>query len=270
MRQVAATAIFLIAIVATTPVKAEFTQKDFELFANARLGPPDGKPRFWYQTGLFRDVESGETLYVFEYYDTIQQYVDPANPNHRIGIARKLDLIRDKNTGALLETLNGKPVPQAIFPYQLIDMEYKDGAVTLNITQGSGPSLRTHTFTQTRIDHYGPCAHVSIPAHFSVKNSGMPGVAPYSMTMSSHFAMCDEKKAATPRIHWMQGGVVPVPSWAGGDGRKMAYMSITGYRFDNYSELPQRLRSVIEKDYPAWREPPPDLEEVKAMQRGQQ
>lgn len=267
MNRMSLLAVLLVAMFAAGPAPAgEITQKDFELWADSRFGPPDGKPRFWYGKGPMRDVETGETLYTFEYYDTIRHYIDPANPNRRFGIARKLDLFRDKNTNQVLQTFNGKPVKSWVFPYQLLEMEYKDGAIMLTATQGSGEFLRVHRFPQTSIERYGQFAHITIPGYFKVTRPEIPDSV-QTHTMTSNFIICEGACGSSPRHQWMQAGISPLAPWAGGDGRKMAYMFMSGARFENYSDLPQQLRSVIEAQYPQWREPPRDLEEIKAIQR---
>jgi hypothetical protein len=255
------------AIFAAAPAQAdELTHKDFEEWANARFGPPDGTPRYWHATGPVRDAASGETLYVFEYYDTIRQIVDPANPNRRVGIARKLDLWRDKSTGELLETFNGKPVQQLPYPYQLFELEYKDGAMEMTVTQGSGAHIRSHRITQTSVERFGKFAHFSTLGHFSLRRPETPGSPLESHTMTSLFIVCEAECGASPRYQWVQSGTSPLFPWAGGDGRKSSFMLMSGARFETYAELPQSLRTVIETKYPQWREPARNMEEVHALQ----
>lgn len=244
----------------------ELTHEDFELFAEARFGPADGKHRYWYGRGPVRDAQTGKTIYDFEYYDTVRHHIDPENPDRRFGIIRKLDLFRDKDTGKVLETFGGKPVKSWTFPYQLLELEYEDGKVVLTASQGSGEFLRTHVFTESNISRFGDFAHITIPAFFMTRRPEIPDeVAAHTMT--SFFLIYEGDREAVPRYQWGQAGVSPLAPWAGGDGRKMSYMFMTGARHEEYAELPQGLRSVIESQYPQFREPPKDLEEVRALQR---
>jgi hypothetical protein len=244
---------------------APLTQKDFELFAEARFGPADGKVRYWYRTGPVRDVQTGETIYTFEYYDAVRHVVDPKNPNKRYGIVRKLDLFRDKDTNAVLETLNGQPVKLWEFPYQLLELEYKDGQVSLTVTQGAGQFLRTHKFPKSDIERHGNFAHITFPGFYVTRRAELPDhVSANSAT--SLFIIC-EKDCKGTRYHWNQVSVGPLAPWAGGDGKKLGLSSTSGARYETYAELPEQVRRVIEEKYPDFREPVKTLEEVRALQR---
>lgn len=252
-----------------TPCQApagELSRKDFELFAISRFGPPDGKVRYWYGKGPVRDPQTGQALYEFEYYDAVRHLVDPHNPDRRYGIVRKLDLFRDIQTGELLETFNGKPVQSWRYPYQLLILEYKDGKVSLKISQGSGEFLRSYDFNEIGIERYGDYAHVTVPGYFVARKPELPDeVSTYTMT--SHFIIHEGKADVSPRHQWELTSINPLAPWAGGDGKKLSYMFISGVRFEEYSELPERLRELIDTKYPDYREPAKDLEAVRALQR---
>lgn len=266
MKVIQATAVLFAALLSAAAWSGELTQKDFEMFADARFGPPDGKARYWHGQGPIRDPQTGKTIYVFEYYDTVRHLIDPQNPNKRYGIVRKLDLFRDKDTGALLETFEGRPVKPWVFPYQLMELELKDGKVLLTVTQGAGEFLRTHKFPQSNIERLGNVAHVTFRGFYSTRRPEIPDRVS-TTTMSSLFMICAANCAADAAPQWNQSGVSPLAPWAGGDGTKLAYMHISGARFETYDELPQRVRAVVDKQFPEWRQPAKDLDEVRALQR---
>lgn len=250
----------------TANADMELTIEDLKLFANTRFGPADGKTRYWYGTGPVRNLETGNVLYTFEYYDAVRHVIDPENPNRRIGIVRKLDLFRDKDTNELLRSFNGNPVKSAIYPYQLFELELKDGAIELRATQGSGNFVRTHTFTEMRIDQFGNSSHISIPAHFNTTSAELPGFV-QSYAMTAMYITCQGDCGAEPHNQWAQSDVFPTLPWAGGDGKKLSYMFMTGARFDDFSDLPAHLKNMIDKDYPEWRHPAKNLKEVEQLQR---
>jgi hypothetical protein len=267
MKFIAATvALFTALLAGASAGAAELTQKDFELFAEARFGPPDGKPRYWYGKGPVRDPQTGKTIYIFEYYDTVRHIIDPKNPNKRYGIVRKLDLFRDKDTGALLETFEGRPVKPWVFPYQLLELEFKDGKMLLTVTQGAGEFVRTHKFPESNIERFGDFWHVTFPGHFKTRRAEIPDRYSTS-TMTSLFIGCEANCGAYPRYQWNQSGVSTLAPWAGGDGTKLGYMAMSGARFEKYEELPKGVRETIEKHFPGFREPAKDLDEVRALQR---
>lgn len=244
-----------------------FTRQDFEAWADARFGPPDGTARYWYAAAPVRDADSGKTLYVWEYYDAVRQIVDPGNPQRRIGIARKLDLWRDKDTHALLERFDGAAVPQMPYPYQLFEMEYENGAVALTISQGRGEHLRSYRFTETSVEHLGQIVQFTVLSHFASRRPEVPGAPLEPHTMASTFIVCERDCGTAPRHRWVHSDVSPVFPWAGGDGRRMAVQLLIGTRFDSYDELPLSIRSAIESRYPEYRNPPRDLAEVRDLQR---
>jgi len=265
MKFIPATAVLFAALLAAATAWSDgLTQKDFEMFADARFGPPDGKARYWHGKGPIRDPETGKTIYVFEYYDTVRHIVDPKNPNKRYGIVRKLDLFRDKDTGEVLETFEGRPVKPWVFPYQLMELEFKDGKVMLTVSQGAGEFLRTHKFPHSDIKRHGDFAHVTFQGFYRTRRPEIPDRVS-TTTMSSLFMICGGNCSAAPQ--WNQSGVSTLAPWAGGDGTKLAYMHISGARFETYEELPQNLRAVIDKQFPEFRQPAKDLEEVRALQR---
>lgn len=250
----------------TASADMELTIEDMELFANARFGPADGKTRYWYGAGPVRDVATGEIIYSFEYYDAVRHLVDPENPNRHIGIVRKFDLFRDKDTNELLELFNGNPVKSAIYPYQLFELEFNNGAIELSATQGSGEFVRTHTFKEMLVEKFGNSSHISIPAHFKTTSTELPDFV-QTFAMTALYITCQKDCGAEPHNQWVQADVTPMLPWAGGDGKKMSYMFMTGVRYDNFSELPKHLRDLIDTDYPEWRNPAKNLKEVELLQR---
>lgn len=267
MKFIPATAVLFAALLAAaTAWSGDLTQKDFEAFAEARFGPPDGKARYWYGKGPIRDPQTGKTIYVFEYYDSVRHLIDPNNPNKRYGIVRKVDLFRDKDTGEVLETFEGRPVKPWVFPYQLMELEYKDGKVLLTVTQGAGEFLRTHKFPYSSVERHGDVAHVTFYSFYQTRRAEIPDSVS-STTMSTLFMICEANCNANPSRQWNQSGVSTLAPWAGGDGTKLAYMHISGGRFETYEELPASLRAVLDKQFPEWRQPAKDLDEVRALQR---
>ncbi len=244
----------------------ELTQKDFELFAEARFGPADGKARYWYRHGPVRDIKTGQTLYLFEYYDTVRHIIDPKNPNKRYGIVRKLDVFRDKDTNAVLESMNGQPVKLWTFPYQLLELEYKDGKVFLTVSQGSGEFLRTHTFNDGSVERYGDFAHFSFPGFYTTRRAELPDHVTAQSTMSV-FSICEKNCTAVTRYQWNQSDVGPLAPWATTEPGRLGFRSTSGARFETYAELPEQLRAFIDRHYPDFREPAKDLDEVRALQR---
>ena len=88
-----------------------------------------------------------------------------------------------------------------------------------------------------------------------------------AFTMSSLFVVCERNCSGSPQVDWVQAGVNPAPPWADSAGQGLLYMFMSGARFEQYADLPQSVRTVIDAQYPEWRQPAKDLAEIEALQR---
>ena len=123
------------------------TPDQFQSWVEARCGT--GEPVYWYARGDARVFPGGEVLFRFDFMEENRLVTDPANPEAKVCLGRKMNLFLDKDTGELLREFRGQPVEQLIYPYQMIAMSLEDGGVTAVATQGAGEYLRTYDLKDT-------------------------------------------------------------------------------------------------------------------------
>lgn len=258
----------VLACVLTSTVQA-MDEEAYDAWIETRLGPADGSPIYWWGSGLVSDAETGEPLYIFEYYDTTHQITHPDYPNKQIGLTRKFDAFRDKDTHEILKTFEGREMKTLLYPYQMLEYELVDGKVLSAVTQGSGKHLRTHRseggiYTKRVGDFW----HFEVHAQFSVARPEYPGTRDTAAGNWLFITRADDT-TTTPIHHWAVTSVgwrESIDGSAQTEPRRLRLTHYDGGGFADYEELPQHVREFIEAELPAWKEPPRDIEEVREIQ----
>ena len=249
-----------------TPYGALITPDQLDAWMAVRFGPADGAPLYWHANGLVRDLLSGEPLYTFEYYDVSRQIRDPQRPEVRIGVARKVDAFRDKDSNAVLEMVNGQKVGALLYPYQMFDYWVEAGEVRSSVTQGSGDHLRViPSAADVWHKQDGDVARYTAPSHFPFFHPNMPGFEDF-FTITVSYEKRTHQTPAAPLHSWALSIVSRRPPWAGGDGEALVTAFLSGIGTARFEELPPHIQDYVRGDLPAWEHPPQDLEEIKRMQ----
>jgi|GEM_PF-6598457 len=229
-----------------------------------RFGPADGQPIYWHATGLVRNASSGEPLYTFEYYDVSRQIRDPARPDVRIGVARKFDAFRDKETNALFETPDGKPIAPLLYPYQMFEYEVVGDAARSLVTQGSGDQLRRIPGAGDVLRKtLGDYVQYTAPSHFPFYHASLPAFEDvFTITVN----YLSGQGSSNPLHTWGISIVSRWPPWAGGDGKALVTSVLSGGGYGAFEMLPTHIQGFVQTELSAWVDPPKDFLEVRRMQ----
>lgn len=242
----------------------EVTEDQFRGWVDARCGT--GEPVYWYARGDARAFPGGEVLFRFDFMEENRLIIDPANPDAKVCLGRKMNLFLDKETGAVLHEFRGQPVEQLIYPYQMIAMSLEDGGVTAVATQGSGEYLRTYDLKDTiSVSDFGGRRSYDAASMFtSRREAGVLNTFEY-LTYSMA-PVIEDVQDPNPGIVFTLG--YERPAWAGGDGKTdFMLQHMIGKRVSTYAELPDHIRRFIATDAPMFAAPPADMTEIRQLQK---
>ena len=249
-----------------SPYGAPLTHDQLEDWMRIRFGAPDGTPIYWHAAGLVRDALSGEALYTFEYYDVSRQIRDPDRPDVKIGVVRKFDAFRDKETNVLIDSVDGQKVGALLYPYQLFAYQVSDNKVTSLVTQGSGEHVRQIPSAGDVLrKEQGDVVQYTAPSHFPFFHPNMPDFKDF-FTITVNYVTNLKQHSRHPLHSWGISIVSRRPPWAGGDGQALVNAVLSGCAYDDFGQLPGHIQDMIRSDLPAWEHPPQDLDDVASLQ----
>jgi hypothetical protein len=253
---VAALVLAAVSVFASQPARADgFTPELFEIFVESNMGL-DGAPVYYYSTGTVREFPGGRLLATIEGVDMARLlHRDEDGTVHKA--ARKMFILRDIESGEVIETIGGRPNTRYFYPYQYMQFRLDGDRLVGTSTQGSGDTVRT----------------VDIGANFTARMAGETAVfsAPNFRGLPDGTGSFEMYEFWVPRV---PGGANPhttltltLVNWNPiGEGRPV-YTHRTSWRVDAFEELPASLRHYIERRAPMYREPPRDLSEIDRLQR---
>ena len=249
------------AVTGGTALAGGFTPRLFDTFVDARAG--SGEPVWWYSIGTVRAFPSGETLFVMEGWDAARLVPREAGSTEAVQLSRKIYVMRDPQTGAVVETYEGRPVTPIAYPYQLITYRLNGAEVDTFVEQGSGARLqRLGPITGMSAQMVGDTAAFTAPLYLDIPLPN--GTRMQVFENYDFFIHPPSAGLAEPhQLSWMRTG--PLPPWAGG---RPAVMHLTTWRVERYEDLPARMRAYVEDKAPLWRTPPADLAEIRQLQAG--
>lgn len=233
---------------------AGFTPELFEIFVESNMGL-GGDPVYYYSTGTVREFPGGRLLATIEGVDMARKLLR-ADDGTVHKAARKMFILRDVETGEVIETIGGQPNTRYFYPYQYMTFRLEGDRLSATSTQGSGDNIRT----------------VDIGGNFTARMVGDTAVftAPNFRALPDGTGSFEMYEFWVPRV---PGGSNPhslltltLVNWHPiGEGRPV-YTHRTTWRVESYDELPESLRNYIDANAPMYREPPRDLDEIQQLQ----
>jgi hypothetical protein len=238
----------------------DFDYESFEQFVAMRIGT--GEPVYWYNIGEVYTYPEGRLVCLIEGCDTARLVRAPGDPHTAIQLSRKYYVYRDAETRALLKEYNGAPVPPIAYPYQYLTFTLDGGRVVTSVEQGAGAGLvkigPVDNFILRRI---GSNLIVSAPLFL---NRETPR-GRYEAYENYDFILRTAESNPADRYQMTWNRFADAPVFLLSKGRCMLQM--IGWRVDRFEDVPASIRDTIAADAPMWKEPPRDLDEIRALQK---
>ncbi len=262
----AATSVFALASCATSEVEAPETpvvaaEPDvLKAWVDARAGT--GDPVHWVSEGGIYAYPSGEQLFGMIGFDS-STVIWPDDPSEKvIHLTRKTFAYTDPETGEVITEYNGQAVQPIAYPYQMIEYRYENGRIYGDVTQGVGDRV------QKIISEDGIAARqIGDTWAFTAAvflDFPLPNGAQYEAWENYDFFISPEGSVEEPhQMSWQRYGALP--AWAGGE---QAIYHLLSHRVESQDEFPEQLLSWAQENKPQWLTPPTDLDEIKAIQAG--
>ena len=236
--------IFVLFALSLSAAHAEgFDEDRFDRWIEARVG--DGEPVYWYSYGTLRSYPDGKLLAKVEGYDTARMH--QPDPDERLiyQYNRKIYIYRDPQTGLAMRDDDGELKEAVAYPYQFITYRLDGEDVETFVEQGVGERVqRIGPGRDIKADKLGNTYVFSAPVFldFPIGEDG----ARYQSWENYDFFIQPDSVETPNQLSWARYG--PGPRFAGGGP---TIMHLVTYRIDNYEDVPQTLRAIIEKDAPS-------------------
>lgn len=236
----------------------------FEVWGKMRLGLGSGPGSnsdgvFWVGGGALYEAYSGKQLAIFEGFD-IGKGVQISDDRIR-QISRKIFWFRDPITEEIMTEYDGKPVKPIIYDAQMIDYHRaEDGSITYSVE--ASLRLLKDALPKMKITSQMVGPHqmmINIPVFLDVSIPEERGGGRYQAWEFYDYNVDPSFPSdRPPTAIWARQGSVP-PFNTDSE----AVLRFSGYRVDNYDELPERMRVEVERSHPHFKQPPRDVEEVR-------
>ncbi len=240
----------------TPPVtRSGFTREDFETLVDVRIG--NGDPVYWYGVGVVYSFPDGEVLARVEGVDLGKLYrPDPSVPSAQM-YTRKFIVFRDPKTNELLRDEKGK-IRFIGFNYQNFTWRLEGDYLMYDIEQGSGNQVFTVTEGRgNEIRKMGGLTVITTPVFVET---------PVGSWWEKYDLLIQDDNEVEPRYQYVWSRYGPNFSFMGGGFNTMSSWL---YRYDNYDDMPQSIRDIIENEpgMDLWRNPPMDAAEIQELQK---
>ena len=240
----------------------ESAPEELRVWVDARAGT--GAPVHWVSEGGVYDYPSGEKLFGMIGFDS-STVIWPEGPDGTvIHLTRKTYTYTDPASGEILTEYKGQPVEPIAYPYQLIRYRMRDGRIYGEVEQGVGDRvqrIKSRNGMQVRKLGQGTTA-VTASVFLDLP---MPGGARYEAWENYDFFLHDAEKVDEPhQLSWQRYGALPPFA-----GEGPAIYHLLSWRVESHEEFPPALLEWARKEAPMWLRPPANLEEIRALQRGE-
>ncbi len=234
--------------------RSGFTREDFETLVDVRIG--DGDPIYWYGVGVVNSFPDGKILARVEGVDLGKLHRPDPNKASAQMYTRKFVVFRDPDTNELLRDEEDK-VRFIGFNYQNFTWRLEGDYLMYDVEQGSGEQVFTVTEGRgNEIRKMGGLTVITTPVFVE---------SPVGNWWEKYDLLIQDENDVEPRYQYVWGRYGPNFSFMGGGFNTMTSWL---YRYDNYEDLPQSIRDIIENEpgMDLWRNPPMNREEIQELQ----
>jgi len=233
-----------------------FDPQIFDIFVESNMGT-DGQPIYYYSTGTLKTFPGGRLLALIEGVDMARLLRRDADGTvHKA--SRKFYILRDPQTGKVIEEIGGKPNDRYFYPYQYMTFRLEGDRLAGSSTQGAGAAMR-----RVDIGSAMEARRIGDVVAFSAPNAreAADGTGSYEMY---EFWVTPKRANLTPSTTL----TLTLVNWHPIGEGKPVYTHRTSWRVDRYADLPASIQEYIETRAPLYREPPTDFAEIERLQRG--
>ncbi|TMM58642.1 DUF1838 domain-containing protein [Maribacter algarum] len=232
-------------------------------WVDARAGT--GEPVHWVADGAVYEYPSGKKLFGMIGFDS-STIIWPDEADGKVThLTRKTFAYTDPETGEVLTEYNGQPVTPIAYPYQMITYRLENDRIYGDVEQGVGERVQVIK-SEDGIPYrkmgssyiYNAQVYLDFP---------LPGGRQYQAWENYDFFIHPEGSVDEPhQMAWERYGALP--PWAGMPDKK-AVIQLHSWRVESHDEFPEKLLTWAKKDKPKWLNPPKDIAEVRALQKGE-
>lgn len=230
-------------------------------WVNARAGT--GEPVHWMADGAVYDYPSGKKLFGLIGMDSSTVIWPDEVGGKVIHLTRKTFAYTDPETGEVIKEYNGKKVEPIAYPYQMITYRLEDGLIFGDVEQGVGERvqlIKAENGIPSRKMGKSYIYNASVYLDFPLPSGGQ-----YQAWENYDFFIHPEGSVDEPhQMSWQRYG--KLPGWAGGTP---SITHLHSWRVESQSEFPEQILNWVKEDKPMWLNPPANVEEVRALQRGE-
>ncbi|MFP2995378.1 DUF1838 family protein [Spongiivirga sp. MCCC 1A20706] len=224
-----------------------------------------GKPVHWISDGAVYEYPSGKKLFGLIGFDS-STIIWPDEADGKVThLTRKTFAYTDAETGEVLKEYNGQEVKPIAYPYQMITYRFENDRIYGDVEQGVGDRvqfIKSEDGIPYRKMGDGYIYNAQVYLDFP-----LPSGKQYQAWENYDFFIQPEGSVEEPyQMAWQRYGALP--AWAGMPDTK-AIIHLHSWRVESHDEFPKALMEWAKADKPQWLNPPKDVAEVRALQKGE-
>lgn len=203
-----------------------FDPQIFDIFVESNMGT-DGQPIYYYSTGTLKTFPGGRLLALIEGVDMARLLRRDADGTvHKA--SRKFYILRDPQTGKVIEEIGGKPNDRYFYPYQYMTFRLEGDRLAGSSTQGAGAAMR-----RVDIGSAMEARRIGDVVAFSAPNAreAADGTGSYEMY---EFWVTPKRANLAPSTTL----TLTLVNWHPIGAGKPVYTHRTSWRVDRYADLP--------------------------------
>ncbi len=232
-----------------------------KVWVNARAGM--GQAVHWVAEGGVYAYPSGEKLFGMVGFDS-STVIWPEDANGKVThLTRKTFAYTDPETGEVLREYKGQEVKPIAYPYQMITYRLENDRIYGDVEQGVGD--RVQIIEAKNGIPYRKLGDTYVYNASVFLDFPLPSGDNYQAWENYDFFIHPEGSVKEPhQMGWQRYG--KLPAWAGGQA---CIIQLYSWRVESHDEFPPSLLAWAKAEKPNWLSPPSDVEEVRALQKGE-
>ena len=235
--------------------------KVLQKWVNARAGT--GATVHWIADGGVYAYPSGKKLFGMIGFDSSTILWPDKEGDKVTHLTRKTFAYTDPGTGEVLKEYNGNPVEPIAYPYQMITYRFENDRIYGDVEQGVGD--RIQVIEAKDGIPYRKLGDTYIYTASVFLDFPLPSGGQYQAWENYDFFIHPEGTVEEPhQMSWQRYG--KLPKWAGGEP---CIIHLHSWRVESQDEFPPKTLAWAKAEKPKWLNPPADIAEVRALQKGE-